>query len=432
MPSSVIASKADQALAQSTTGTILVSQGPTANPATPATLAYDSGTQTLAIGAVAAASQVDHGTQTGTLSLPTPQTLWKHQPRNPAFARWELLSYGADFSGVWDPILYHGYNLNRDPANPGIDTEPTFSYNLEANYYIVSSGKYTAEAYVEFLSPESDGVSRFQRRPWAFTLDKATGSTQFSVDLGPTQAGWGQYTIVGGPAAGGSYTLFKVIAGAAATSSQTQILSPLLVVGNETLTSSDGAAFGTLVYGNDGNGNRYVRGNSATLQLGTTFTKLQFETAGTATLQSTAPTGTTAFILNAATSHATGALLVVQNAGTASFTVDTAGITTTGVVTATTGLKVGGGATITKILSASATLTFASIAAGAQQEQTISVTGATVGSPVSYGLPAAIEAGLTADAYVSAADTVKVRLTNTTGSPIVPAVATHKVIVFNP
>lgn len=99
---------------------------------------------------------------------------------------------------------------------------------------------------------------------------------------------------------------------------------------------------------------------------------------------------------------------------------------------AASSLSVGGGSALTKILPASATLDFPSIAAGGQQELTISVTGAAVGSAVASGPPTTLGAGLTVDAWVSAADTVKIRLSNITGSPIDPASATYKVVVFNP
>lgn len=81
------------------------------------------------------------------------------------------------------------------------------------------------------------------------------------------------------------------------------------------------------------------------------------------------------------------------------------------------------------ILSATATLDFPSVAAGASQELTVTVTGAAVGDTVYLGAPAAIEAGLVWNGYVSATNTVKVRVTNVTGSAIDPASATWKVTV---
>ena len=84
----------------------------------------------------------------------------------------------------------------------------------------------------------------------------------------------------------------------------------------------------------------------------------------------------------------------------------------------------------TPALSGSASLNFPSIAANATSTLTITVTGATVGRPVALGPPAAIESGLSWCGYVSAADTVTIRLRNTTGSAIDPASGTWTALVF--
>jgi len=81
-------------------------------------------------------------------------------------------------------------------------------------------------------------------------------------------------------------------------------------------------------------------------------------------------------------------------------------------------------------LSATATLDFASIAAGAIGELTITVTGAAVGDTVALGPPAAIEAGLVWSGFVSAADTVKIRIHNVTAAAIDPASATWKATII--
>lgn len=80
-------------------------------------------------------------------------------------------------------------------------------------------------------------------------------------------------------------------------------------------------------------------------------------------------------------------------------------------------------------LTRSATLNFASIAAGATAELTVTLTGAAAGDVVALGPPAALEAGLAATGIVTAADTVTVRLLNTTGGAVDPASATWKVRV---
>jgi hypothetical protein len=95
---------------------------------------------------------------------------------------------------------------------------------------------------------------------------------------------------------------------------------------------------------------------------------------------------------------------------------------TTGTVTS--------GATLTKLLTASAALDFPSISAAAQANLTITVTGAAVGDEVAMGLPAAPTAGIVFNAFVSAANTVTIRATNITAAPVDPASATYGVLVF--
>ena len=88
------------------------------------------------------------------------------------------------------------------------------------------------------------------------------------------------------------------------------------------------------------------------------------------------------------------------------------------------------GASLNKILTASAALDFPSIAAAGQQSLTITVTGAAVNDEVVMGLPAAPTAGIVFNAFVSATNTVTIRATNVTAAPVDPASATYSVIVF--
>lgn len=82
-------------------------------------------------------------------------------------------------------------------------------------------------------------------------------------------------------------------------------------------------------------------------------------------------------------------------------------------------------------LTATADLDFPSVAAnGGTQGLNVAVVGAVVGDTVALGAPASVAAGLVWNAHVTAADTVQVRLTNTTAAPIDPASATWKVTVI--
>lgn len=80
-------------------------------------------------------------------------------------------------------------------------------------------------------------------------------------------------------------------------------------------------------------------------------------------------------------------------------------------------------------LTGTATLNFPSIAAGAVETLTITVTGAAPGDSVALGPPAAMDAGLIWSGYVSATNTVTVRLYNSTGSPIDPPSAAWRATV---
>lgn len=95
-----------------------------------------------------------------------------------------------------------------------------------------------------------------------------------------------------------------------------------------------------------------------------------------------------------------------------------------------------GGATITKVLTGSASLDFGATAAGACDVLTITVTGAVDGNPVFIGVPNALAAADNYQmftCYVSAADTVTVKRCNLTNVAMAlsnPAAATVTAMVF--
>lgn len=89
---------------------------------------------------------------------------------------------------------------------------------------------------------------------------------------------------------------------------------------------------------------------------------------------------------------------------------------------------IGGGTAISKVLSATASLDFPSIGANLQASLTMTVTGAAVGDSVQVN-PSAIEAGLTWSGYVSAVNTVQIRVANSTALAIDPVAATWRATV---
>jgi hypothetical protein len=105
-------------------------------------------------------------------------------------------------------------------------------------------------------------------------------------------------------------------------------------------------------------------------------------------------------------------------------------VSITGNLTASGTLRVGGGTVVASILSATATLDFPSISSNGTETLTMTVTGAIAGDSVFLGVPATLDAGLIFCASVTAADTVTVRLHNSSGSSVDPASGTFRATVI--
>lgn len=88
------------------------------------------------------------------------------------------------------------------------------------------------------------------------------------------------------------------------------------------------------------------------------------------------------------------------------------------------------GSPILKTFAATATLDFPSIAAAGTQTLTVSCPGAAVGDVVAIGLPGTLNAGIVFNAHVTAADTITLRASNITASPVDPASAVYEFVVF--
>jgi hypothetical protein len=101
----------------------------------------------------------------------------------------------------------------------------------------------------------------------------------------------------------------------------------------------------------------------------------------------------------------------------------------TGIVTVDTGSNTNiaiDSAAVPAYLTASATLNFGAIAAGAcAADLTFPLAGAAAGNSVAPGWPGGLEAGLIGNMRVSAANTIAVRLCNLSGGAVSPASATY-------
>ncbi len=117
--------------------------------------------------------------------------------------------------------------------------------------------------------------------------------------------------------------------------------------------------------------------------------------------------------------------LVRVSAGTVKITNGSSGLGALQLADITVG---SGGTALQKILSATATLDFPSTAAQTSSDLTIGVTGAAVGDVVSLGTPVQV-ANCSFSAFVSAADTVTVRLNNYSAGAIDPTSGTFRVQV---
>lgn len=95
-----------------------------------------------------------------------------------------------------------------------------------------------------------------------------------------------------------------------------------------------------------------------------------------------------------------------------------------------TKLMVGASASsISRIISAAATLAFTVIPANTTQQQTLAVAGAQVNDPVSVGTPASVTTGTHFFGYVMAAGTVAVVGVNPTAASLVPVAGLYRVAV---
>lgn len=88
------------------------------------------------------------------------------------------------------------------------------------------------------------------------------------------------------------------------------------------------------------------------------------------------------------------------------------------------------GATLAKIIKASGTVTPSDITTGASETVTLTLTGALTTDHLVWNIAGALPNGLTAQAWVSAADTVSLKLHNTTGSTITGASYTLRAAVL--
>lgn len=85
-----------------------------------------------------------------------------------------------------------------------------------------------------------------------------------------------------------------------------------------------------------------------------------------------------------------------------------------------TKLQVNGGATVTRLLSTLATVTFSVVTAQSSQDQNVSLTGASIGDCIILGPPSVVQPSVSYVAFVPAAGTVTLRAINCGSASITP------------
>ena len=239
-----------------------------------------------------------------------------------------------------------------------------------------------------------------------YLLDlQKNGVTKLSVDTNGTLLSAFGVTAAGSIGAG---TGFYSNVGLGVQSSNTSVK----LANNGALSSAN--TFAALVTNNSAM--TQTSGSNGCLQITPTYN----QTSGTAA-------NTDLLINRTQTAVGSGSQLLIdaQVGSISKFKVDNnGGLTASGTVT------VGSGTAITRVLSATATLDFPSIASNDTHTLTITVTGAVAGDSVFLGCPAGLDAGLIFCASVTATNTVTVRMHNSSGGSTDPASATFRATVM--
>ena len=83
------------------------------------------------------------------------------------------------------------------------------------------------------------------------------------------------------------------------------------------------------------------------------------------------------------------------------------------------------------VISARVTATYTAITNATTQDQTVTVSGVAIGSIVELGCPV-LAAGLVVTAFVSAANTITIRIANLSGGSVTPGALTFNLLAIRP
>jgi hypothetical protein len=137
-------------------------------------------------------SEINFGTEGGTIASPAATTLWTFQPTDPTKGPWQMICRDALFGTTHDSLLSIGYNTPQALSTSGVvSSEPQFHMNFEQDYWNSTTSAYAMEWYIEFMNPGSTIVTR----PIAFTLNRATGASDVQSEIGWGDANYGQFQV---------------------------------------------------------------------------------------------------------------------------------------------------------------------------------------------------------------------------------------------
>lgn len=119
---------------------------------------------------------VTSGVQGGDTGAPSPKTVWSFQPVDRDKGPFALGIGGASFNGVWDTVMYLGYNVDTGGGRR-LNTEPAFYLAIEQDYVANAGGHHLIESYFEYMS--ADGG--FTRRPLFFHIDRTSNGCTVEI-----------------------------------------------------------------------------------------------------------------------------------------------------------------------------------------------------------------------------------------------------------
>jgi hypothetical protein len=350
--------------------------------------------------------------QTGQFALVNNSVMWQNLGTD-ASPSWVALVKSGDLANY---ATIAAVNLKANIASPALTGNPTAPTQTAGN----DSTRIATTAFVA--------------ASFATTSAVAAGYQPLDADLTAiaalTTTSTGRALLTESTAQTGTGALVR-----AASPTLTGTLAAAAITASGVITATGGATNGVLL-GGASNGRIYMNTTTEQITFRSYGTDTMFLVSGSVSFN-TGVDGAVGMLAQASAANKVALVARGTNSQTANpFEVRDISNTVvvsasvTGNLTASGTLRVGGGTVVANILSATATLDFPSIGSNGTETLTITVTGAVAGDSVFLGCPAGLDAGLIFCASVTAADTVTVRMHNSSGGSIDPASGTFRATVI--